>query len=168
MTTTDDQPIAATLATVLAEGGDDAVRRIGEACLATLAVDRAAITVLTGDGRREPVWAGDDAARDLDGLQFRLGEGPCVDAFAGPDPVHVPDLADVPPHRWPVFAGTAIRTGVRGVHVVPLHVGATVVGILALYRDEPGMLRPEDLAGAQRVADAALWTLLTRPERGAR
>ncbi|GEL19512.1 GAF domain-containing protein [Pseudonocardia asaccharolytica] len=168
MTTTDQTPIAApdplgaALATVVAEGDAHSVRRIGEACLAALPTTRVAITVRTGDGRRESVWACDEAARDLDGLQFRLGEGPCLDAFAGPDPVHVPDLAEVPPHRWPVFAGAALRSGVRAVHAFPLHVGALTVGILALYRDEPGELAPEDLAGARRAADAVLWTLLAR------
>jgi len=49
---------------------------------------------------------------------------------------------------------------VRALFVLPVHAGAITVGVLDLYRDSPGMLEPDELTGALRAADAAMWTLL--------
>jgi hypothetical protein len=148
------------LAEIVAAGGVEASRRIGEACVAALGVDRAAITVMTGVDRQEPIWASDDVARDLDELQFSLGEGPCVEAFTERRPVLIADLAELTDRRWPMFAATARRTPVRAVFVLPLQQGAITIGVLNLYRDTPGMLASAELAGALRAADAELWALL--------
>ncbi|WP_214369266.1 GAF domain-containing protein [Pseudonocardia sp. H11422] len=99
-------------------------------------------------------------ARDLDELQFSLGEGPCVEAFTERRPVLVADLAALTDHRWPMVAAAVSRSPVRALFVLPLQIGAITVGVLDLYRDTPGMLEPDDLAGALRAADAALWSLL--------
>lgn len=149
-----------TLARIVTEGGPTGPQRIGEACLVDLPVSRGAITVMAGANRQQPVWVSDDVAGQLDQLQFSLGEGPCVEAFTEGTPVLVPDLAEVAGHRWPMFAAAARRTPVRALYVLPLQIGAIAVGVLDLYRDEPGMLTTTELAGALRAADAALWTLL--------
>jgi hypothetical protein len=59
-----------------------------------------------------------------------------------------------------VFAAAARRTPVRALFVLPLQAGAITVGVLDLYRDTPGALEPDELTGALRTADAAMWTLL--------
>jgi hypothetical protein len=99
-------------------------------------------------------------ARELDELQFSLGEGPCVEAFVGRHPVLVPDLTETGDDRWPMFAAAARRTPVRALFVLPLQAGAITIGVLDLYRDTPGMLKPDELCGALCAADAAMWTLL--------
>ena len=148
------------LADIVAKGGPGASRRIGETCVALLSVDRAAITMMAGADRQEPIWASDAVAARLDELQFGLGEGPCVQAFSERHPVLVPDLADVSDPRWPTFATEAMATPVRAVYVFPIQVGAIAVGVLDLYRDDPGMLDKDALGGALQIADAALWGLL--------
>jgi len=110
--------------------------------------------------QQEPLWASDEVARKLDDLQFSLGEGPCVEAFVDRRPVLVADLAEHAHSRWPVFASAALRTPVRALFVLPVQAGAITVGVLDLYRDTPGMLEPDELAGALHAADAAMWTLL--------
>jgi hypothetical protein len=152
--------LARALARIVAEGGPSAPGRICRACLAVLPVTRAAVTVMAGADRQEPIWASDEVAGHLDEMQFRLGEGPCVEAFTAGRPVLVPDLAELSDHRWPVFAAAARRTAVQALFVLPLQVGAIVIGVLDLYRDEPGMLAPNELAAALRTADALLWALL--------
>jgi hypothetical protein len=152
--------LAQTLAEIVAEGGTAAPRRICEACIAMLPVNRAAVTMMAGPDRQEPIFASDAIAAHLDEMQFRLGEGPCVEAFTERRPVLVPDLAESTDSRWPVFAAAARRTPVRAAFVLPLQVGAIGVGVLDLYRDEPGMLGRVELAGALRAADAVLWALL--------
>jgi hypothetical protein len=148
------------LAEIVAEGGTAAPRRICEACIAVLPLSRAAVTMMAGPDRQEPIFASDAIAAHLDEMQFRLGEGPCVEAITQRRPVLVPDLAELADSRWPVFAAAARRTPVRAVFVLPLQAGAIGVGVLDLYRDEPGMLGRDELAGALRAADAVLWALL--------
>jgi hypothetical protein len=97
-----------------------------------------------------------DAGRHLSvitNLQFELGEGPCLEAYASGSPVLLPDLADGAA-RWPVFTAAA-RSRVRAEFCFPLGVGATCIGVFDLYRDEPGMLGEEQLADALAVADIA-------------
>ncbi len=149
-----------TLAKIVAKGGADAPRRIGEACVAAISADRAAITVMAAIDTQEPIWASDDVARDLDELQFSLGEGPCVEAYVERRPVLVATLDKLPAWRWPMFAAAARHGPVRAIFVLPLQVGTITVGVLNLYRDTPGMLSPDDLRLALRAADAAMWTLL--------
>jgi GAF domain-containing protein len=110
--------------------------------------------------QQEPLWASDEVARKLDDLQFSLGEGPCVEAFVDRRPVLVADLTEHAHSRWPVFATAALRTPVRALFVLPVQAGAVTVGVLDLYRDTPGMLAPDELTGALRAADAAMWPLL--------
>ena len=155
------------LGEIVVAGGTDAPQRICAACVAALPVDRAALTLMSGADRQQPLWASDTVARELDELQFSLGEGPCVEAFVGRHPVLVPDLTETGDDRWPMFAAAARRTPVRALFVLPLQAGAITIGVLDLYRDTPGMLKPDELCGALRAADAAMWTLLglerTRP-----
>jgi hypothetical protein len=155
------------LGDIVAEGGADAPQRICEACVATLPLDRAALTLMTRPDQQEPLWATDDVARELDELQFSLGEGPCMQAFLDRRPVLVADLAEQGHFPWPVFAAAALRTPVRALFVLPVQAGAITVGILDLYRDTAGMLEPDELAGALRAADAAMWTLLRPLDGGA-
>jgi GAF domain-containing protein len=148
------------LARIVGEGGAAAPGQICRACLAVLPVTRAAVTLMTSADCQEPIWASDEVASHLDSLQFGLGEGPCVEAFTEGRPVLVPDIDQLTDHRWPMFADAARRTEVQALFVVPLQAGAIVIGVLDLYRDEPGMLQPDEVAVALRTADALLWALL--------
>src|SRR5215203_2878114 len=107
---TELQALEQVLREIVAEGRADAPRRICEACVAALPLDRAALALMTAADQQEPLWASDDVARELDELQFSLGEGPCVEAFVDRRPVLVADLAEHANSRWPVFAAAALRT----------------------------------------------------------
>lgn len=97
-------------------------------------------------------------------LQFELGEGPCIQAFASGTQVLVPDLAAEVAGRWPMFAQAAVAAGVRAEFSLPLSVGPRGIGTLDLCRDEPGMLTGEQLADAFTAADIACDAVLTLPE----
>lgn len=84
----------------------------------------------------------------LETLQFALGEGPCVQAVSTGSPVLVSDLREVRRTRWPMFAEAASRTPARALYSLPLQIGAISVGVLDLYRDQPGMLTAAEMAGA--------------------
>ncbi len=149
------------LATAVAQGGARAAQRICELCVNALPVTGAAITAMTGPDHQNPVWATDAVAARIDELQFRLAEGPCVQAFTTGAPVLVPDIADGVHERWPVFAAAAVReTVARGMYVFPLLGGPISIGVLDFYRDQPVMFGPDDVARALRASDAAFWAVL--------
>src|SRR3954453_14084630 len=108
-----------------------------------------------------PVWATDEVAGRIDELQFRLAEGPCVEAFTSAGPVLVPDIADGVHEKWPVFAAAAVReTVARGMYVLPLLGGPISIGVLDFYRDRPLVFGPDDVARALRASGAAFWSVL--------
>lgn len=137
------------------------VGRICAVCVAAVPVAGAAVSVMADANRRDILYASDAHSTELEELQFELGEGPCVEAFANGRPVLVADLNDTPDPRWPLFAAAAVaRTPARGTFAFPLQIGAIAVGILDLYRVEPGLLTPAQLSASLLVADAAVWALL--------
>ena len=106
----------------------------------------------------------DEHARELEGLQFTFGEGPCVDSVGTHRPVLEPDLATAGLRRWPAYAPAAYQQGVRGVYAFPLRVGAACVGALDVYRDRSGPVSAEGIDVAQTFADIAL-TMLVADQR---
>ncbi|MGH3795386.1 MAG: ANTAR domain-containing protein [Pseudonocardiaceae bacterium] len=152
--------LAATLDAVVAGGDGGAPQRICEVCVAALPVSGAAVSMMTDADHRVMVCATDETSAHLEELQFSLGEGPCVEGFAARRPVLVPDLGEVSDARWPIFAAAARRTQARAVYVFPLQFGAIGLGVLDLYRVDPGFLGADELTGALLTADAVLWALL--------
>lgn len=118
---------------------------------------------MTSAGNSGMLYASDDIAAQIEELQFVLGEGPCMDAFVDGGPVFIADLDDPDEgvaHRWPGFVQGAADLGVRAVYAVPLRIGAICLGVMDLYRREPGMLTKEQLEAALLVADAAALSML--------
>jgi hypothetical protein len=150
----------AELMSVVLDAGLEAPRRIVELCLERLPLTGAGITVMSDADHQQPVWASDEVAARIDELQFRLAEGPCVEAFTMRRSVIVADITDSQDGRWPMFAAAARETPARAMIVLPLHAGSVHLGILDFYRDRPGVLERGELAAAQRAADAAFWSLL--------
>lgn len=163
----DQVALSRALSAAVAQDGPKAALAVCRACVAWLPMTGAAITVMAGTDRQEPVCATDAAAARIDQVQFDLGDGPCVEAFTSGRAVLVADLADVADQRWPVFAAAATDTGARGVFVLPLRVGAKRLGVLDCYRDTPGSLDDRELTAALRAADAAVWTLLSHVDQRA-
>ena len=128
-----------------------------------LNISGAGISVVTTAGNRGVVCATDDVSSRIEDLQFTLGEGPCIDAARTGAPVLVPDLStpdDLAVDRWPAFIEGAAAAGVRAVFAFPLRIGAINVGVLDVYRSEPGSLLDGQLRAALLAADAAALSLL--------
>jgi hypothetical protein len=96
----------------------------------------------------------------IEELQFTLGEGPCIDAFAQQRPVLEPDLADPDARRWAAFTPPAVEAGARAIFGFPLQAGAVRLGALNLYRDRPGPLSDDEHADALVMADVAAEAVL--------
>jgi hypothetical protein len=164
--------VAAILSVIAGGGGEQGVlpARLCAECLAALSVSGVGVALMTADGPSGVVLAATDGrARQLEELQFALGEGPCVEASGSGRPVLQPDLAAAGSARWPRFGDAALDAGVHAIFAFPLRVGAIRVGVLDLYRDTPGPLSAPDLADALAFADAATVVVLhlqDRDERG--
>ncbi len=145
------------------------VDQLCAACVGYLpGVTGASVAVLTNPATRHTVHATDQLGERLEDLQFTLGEGPCVDAFAEGGPVLAVDLSE-PQYllRWPVFVPAGVTAGARAVFAFPLQVGAIRIGVLDLYRVTPGALPDTELADALVFADALTWLLLGNGHNGA-
>ena len=151
------------------EGG--LAMRICRACVDGLDVDGAAISLLTAGAARQTLAATDATAELLEDLQFTFNEGACMEAARTGNPVLVGDLrhsGEV--ERWPMFAAAVMeRSAVRAVFALPLQWGAVNLGVLDLYRLQPGALDDAQLRDAIAAADAAALMMLglrTDPDQG--
>lgn len=96
---------------------------------ALLGVDSAGVAVHRD---RAPVRAASSPlARQVDDVQYRIGQGPCLQAFHA-NVVVVLDL-DGRDRRWTVFQAAALASGARTVLSVPLRLDGHPIGSLNLY-----------------------------------
>jgi GAF domain-containing protein len=135
-------------------------RWICEVCATLVPVSGASIVQMSNVNRQETVCATNEVAQGLATLQFTLGEGPAVHAAGTGRPVLVSNLHEVDHPSWPMFAEATSRTPARALYCFPLRIGALRVGVLSLYRDQPGPLSTAELAGALLCADLARGALL--------
>ncbi len=120
----------------------------------------AGITLLGSGTDRGPMCSSDETTRELEELQFTLGQGPCADVFDTGRPVLEPDLVGRPATRWTVFAGPAMDAGVVSVFSFPLQVGAARLGALTFYQDRARALTSDDHADAVVLSEVVTRTIL--------
>jgi hypothetical protein len=120
----------------------------------------AAVSLMTDGGLTGIVAASGPRWRDIEELQFILGEGPAWDAFGLRAPVLAPDLRAWGETRWPGYCSVADEHGVRAVFALPLCIGSGRLGVLDIYRHRPGLLSAAELGDALILADVATGMLL--------
>jgi hypothetical protein len=145
------------------DGVDGRLDRICRAAARHLPADGAGITIMDSDGRPAgTIAASNSRFRQLEELQFTLGEGPCVEAYAARRPVLEPSVAVSGMRRWPGYAPAAHEQGVNAVFAFPIQIGAARLGVLDVYRYEAVPLAPDALRDALGFAHLCLDTLLSR------
>ena len=142
------------------------LRRLCRAAARSLPATGVGVSVMTEAGVQEIAAASDDATQRIEELQFSLGEGPCMDAFASRRPVLLSDLRDGGGSRWPAYCVAAEREGVRGVFAFPVQSGAARLGVMDVYRSQPEDVSLPSLARALTFADVAM-TMLVDGQAGA-
>jgi hypothetical protein len=145
-------------------GTVDLLQRACGAAAQTLSASGAGVTLMSGHGDRGVCAASDPGSERLEELQFTLGEGPCLDAYASRQPVLVPELSLHAMSRWPVYAPTVLDHGVRAIFAFPLQTGAARLGVLDVFRDRTGPLSPEEVRQALLLADVTVKALLDQHE----
>lgn len=136
------------------------MQRVCRAAVHDLTATGVGISILSPGREPVPVAASSEASVRVEELQFVLGEGPCIDAYASRSPVLVPDLSLAAASRWPAYAPAAHGHGVRAVFAFPLQVGAARLGALDVYRDHAGSMTPVTLSRALTYADVVMHELL--------
>ena len=157
---TSDERMRAVLGAAVAGSGLEAAERLCRACVDVLTVDGASLSLMHNGTLHGTVGASGDLSRRLDELQFTLGEGPCYDSVRSSGPVMAADLQDPAEQRWPAFAAAVVESGVRAVFALPVSAAAAPIGVLDLFRAEPGLLSQQDLFGGLLAAKLAAQPLL--------
>lgn len=140
-----------------AEAAPVEIRHACIACAEDLRAIGVGLSFSRGGRLREPVFATDPRSEELEELQFTLGEGPCVKALTEGTPVLVDDVSAMHHvRRWPVFVPAAARLGVRSMFAVPIRAGAAKLGVLEVYREQPGSLTADEVADLMAYADVTL------------
>lgn len=135
-----------------AGGATDTLRLLVDLAVDTVeGCDAAGIFLIEGDAITTPVHTGEVVA-EIDALQRRTGEGPCLDAIATEPTVYAGDLAG--DARWPHFAPLAVSAGIRSALALRLSANGTR-GALNLYAHYPQAFGIVDRAKALILATFA-------------
>lgn len=117
--------------------------------------DEVSISVVLGRKKASSQAPTSELPRTVDGLQERLGQGPCLDAAYEQESVRVPDMASE--RRWPDFAAAACAAGAAGMLSFQLYVEDDNLGALNLYSRTAGAFDDEsEHAGLMFAAHAAV------------
>lgn len=92
-----------------------------------------------------------DVARELDEVQYRTDDGPCLEALNR----HVVINAALAParHRWPQFVDAATASGMGSILSVPLLTGERALGGLNIYSRAADPFSPEEQTTASLLAE---------------
>ncbi|OBH03395.1 MULTISPECIES: GAF and ANTAR domain-containing protein [unclassified Mycobacterium] len=149
----DPGTVFAALAEIIYQGSD-AKQMYAAICIAaTLTVrgcDHASLMVREGD-RYVTVGASDRLAHQIDELERRAGDGPCIDAIEEETPQIDTDLTT--PSLWPKLASVLVEeTPVRGAMGFRLLVDKRKGAALNLFSDTPNMFDAESAGRAAVLA----------------
>ncbi|MCV7011163.1 GAF and ANTAR domain-containing protein [Mycolicibacterium madagascariense] len=122
------------------------------------AVDSCDVLLIEHAEKFRSVATTSPVAAELDGIQHRHGEGPCIDAAVGDTMALSNDLRD--DERWPRFATAAVEAGVHSVLSFQLYTHQkqpTCRGALNLFSSRPNAFDSDAQAiGAMLATHAAI------------
>lgn len=120
-------------------------------------IDQVGISVIHRSGEIETRAATGQLVWDLDGLQYELGEGPCVSAMLDQPVVVVDDLRHE--QRWPRFTPRAVASGLQAQLAVRLFHEDSTLGALNMYATQATTIHREALEAAELFAAHAALAL---------
>lgn len=120
---------------------EDALHEIVQTTHAIFDVDGAGLMLADTEHHLRIVAASDERLRQLEDLQIRHQEGPCISAFDDKELVRAEDLTQ--DQRWPAFSQAAVARGMRAVLASPLPYNQDAVGVVAVLSQDPHPWSPE-------------------------
>lgn len=123
--------------------------------------DSAGILMVGKGGKFDSLAGTDDLPHQLDVLQMRFDEGPCVQAALDETVVRTDDFRAE--HRWPRYSPAAVEIGVLSGLSLKLYTSNRTAGALNLFSFEPnGFSSADETTGAVLAAHAAAAILASR------
>ena len=113
----------------------------------------AGVSLFDGAGTRVTTASTDTTVQAADDLQYRLGEGPCLSAWATTELQRIDDTAEDP--RWARWQAAAAASGIRSALSTPLVHRGRCLGALKVYARAPGAFTAEEEKMLGLLADAA-------------
>jgi GAF domain-containing protein len=157
-----DLPLADELAALTARIADlllthdtveQAVQALAQALVEAIpGIAGAGISLMDARGRRTSTASTDPVVLDADQLQYDLGQGPCLTAWAQQATITVEDTGTET--RWPAWTRAIAHLPLRSVISSPLSTPDGAIGAMKVYSPSPGGFDSR----AVRVIE-----LLTRP-----
>lgn len=95
----------------------------------------AGVTLVDENGRKSTTGASDPLVERADALQYELGQGPCLTAWAERTVVRIDDIPADP--RWPEWSAAVEPLGLRAVLSARLVAGDAALGAIKVYSDRP-------------------------------
>jgi GAF domain-containing protein len=158
-----DLPLAQELAVLTArladliltrESAADAVQSLAQAAMETIPQSSGAgATLIDERGRETSTGATDEAVLEADRLQYEMGQGPCLSAWAEERTQVITDIATET--RWPLWTRPAAVLGLRSAMSTPLTAGGTTIGALKVYSNSPGTFTERDTRLLEMLARPA-------------
>ncbi|HEY8700590.1 MAG TPA: GAF and ANTAR domain-containing protein [Arthrobacter sp.] len=107
----------------------------------------AGVSLLDSRGRRTSAGFTDPVVERADALQYELGQGPCVTAWAAEETLIVEDVQT--DRRWPDWTAAVSALPIRSVVSTPLIAEKECIGALKVYAALPSAYEP----GAGRLLE---------------
>jgi hypothetical protein len=137
----------------------DFLHTLATRCVALLDASAAGIMLADQRGGLQVLASSTEEARLLEFYELQRNEVPCIDCFRSGRAVARDGL---PAMRaaWPVFTERLQELGFRSAQALPMRLRDETIGVLDIYRSEPGPLTEADLRIGQAMADVATVGLL--------
>jgi GAF domain-containing protein len=130
-----------------------AVNELAEVARSTIdQAEGAGVSLIMG-GERTSVGYTDSYVLAADHLQYRLGEGPCLTAWATGQAQVIDDTTT--DERWKHWNAAAAEAGVRSCTTSPLIRGKETIGALKVYSRSPNAFSSADTQVLANLATAA-------------
>jgi len=131
-----------------------AVARLARAARQMIpAATGAGVSLLDADGTRISTASTDPAVEAADALQYQLGMGPCLSAWATQEPQRIEDTTTET--RWAAWEAAAAKAGIRSVLSTPLVHRGQALGALKVYARTPSAFGEAEERLLGLFADAA-------------
>ena len=122
----------------------------------------AGVSVADGSGALRYVTATNERAAEIERVQEKTQDGPCMTAYQTDDVVAIADVRET--DRWPEYLDTADEVGFHAVLGVPMRIRDDKVGALNIYNADPRDWTDTDINVAWTFADMATVCLLRSSE----
>ncbi|MBO0811231.1 MAG: GAF and ANTAR domain-containing protein [Microlunatus sp.] len=132
---------------------EESLVKVAESAVRVIDTAEGAGLMLIKDAKPQTVVATAEFVRDIDDVQYELGEGPSISAAAGGEVILAGTIGgDL---RWPRFGGRVARMHVHSVLSLPLITPDATVGAVSIYAGPKHAFANHDALVGERFAGAA-------------